>query len=80
MATLTIKNVPEVLVRRLKAQAASRRRSLNGEVIACLETLTQAVPLDPEALLARVRVVRRTPNRLHITDRTLRRLKSEGRP
>lgn len=80
MATLTIKNVPEVLVRRLKTQAASRRRSLNNEVIACLETLTQAVPLDPEALLARVRAVRRTPARLRLTDRSLNRLKAEGRP
>jgi plasmid stability protein len=80
MATLTIKNVPEVLVRRLKAQATSRRRSLNSEVITCLEALTQAVPLDPEGLLARVRAVRRTPIRGRLTDRTLSRLKSEGRP
>ena len=33
MATLTIKNIPEPLVKRLKKQAAAHRRSLNFEVI-----------------------------------------------
>lgn len=80
MATLTIKNVPEALVRRLKAQAASRHRSLNSEVIACQETITEAVPLDSEALLARVRAVRRASARLRLTDRMLNRLKAGGRP
>jgi plasmid stability protein len=37
MATLTVKNVPDALVRRLKQQAALHRRSLNLEVISCLE-------------------------------------------
>jgi len=59
MATLTIKNVPDPLVRRLKARATLHRRSLNREVIACLEALVQAAPVDPEALLARAREVRR---------------------
>lgn len=79
MATLTIKNVPDPLVRRLKSQAALHRRSLNHEVITCLETVSQAVPVDPEALLARARAVRRTPLRLRLTDRTLSRLKAYGR-
>jgi len=49
MANLTIKNAPATLVRRLKRQAAVHRRSLNLEVIACLETATYAAPVDPEA-------------------------------
>ena len=79
MATLTIKNVPDPLVRRLKARATLHRRSLNGEVIACLEALVQAAPVDPEALLARAREVRRAPADGRLTDRTLKRLKSTGR-
>lgn len=79
MATLTIKNVPEGLVQRLKTQATLHRRSLNHEVIACLETATQAVPVDPEALLARVRALRRTPSRLRVTDQVLTKLKAAGR-
>jgi plasmid stability protein len=74
MATLTIKDVPEPLVRRLKARATLHRRSLNREVIASLEAL-----VDPEALLARAREVRRAPAGGRLTDRTLERLKSAGR-
>ena len=80
MATLTIKNVPEPLVRRLKRQAVSHRRSLNAEVISCLETTVQAAPVDADALLARMRAVRRTPAGGRLTDALLARLKSHGRP
>lgn len=79
MANLTIKNVPTPVLRRLKARAALHRRSLNLEVIACLEALVQSAPVDPEALLARVREIRRTPARMRLTDRTLARLKTAGR-
>ena len=79
MDTLTIKNVPELLVERLKGQATLHRRSLNHEVIACLEAVAQATPLDPESLLARVRAVRRRPSRFRLTDRSLTRLKAAGR-
>jgi plasmid stability protein len=78
MANLTIKNVPELLVRRLKRQAMAHRRSLNLEVIACLEQATQSVPVDPEAILARARAIRAHP-RVRLTDRLLTRLKADGR-
>ena len=79
MANLTIKNVPKPVLRRLKARAALHRRSLNLEVISCLETLVQSTPLDAEALLARVREIRRAPARTRLTDRALTRLKAAGR-
>lgn len=37
MATLTLKNVPDDLYKRLKEQAAAHRRSLNQEAIAQLQ-------------------------------------------
>jgi plasmid stability protein len=80
LPTLTIRNVPGRLVRRLKSRAVRHRRSLSHEVIACLEMATRAAPVDPEALLARIRAVRRTPTDFRLTDRTLARLKAEGRP
>jgi plasmid stability protein len=79
VANLTIKNVPESVVRRLKRRAALHRRSLNLEVIACLEALVQPAPVDPETLLAGVREIRRTPARTRLTDRSLTRLKTVGR-
>jgi plasmid stability protein len=80
MANMTIKNIPDPLVRRLKRQAALHRRSLNLEVIACLEASAQAVPVDPDTLLARIRQLRRAPKGFRLTDRALARLKTEGRP
>lgn len=79
MATLTIKNIPDPLVRRLKTQAALHRRSLNHEVIVCLEMAAGAVPVDSEALLASARAVRRTPVGIRLTDRAVNRLRAYGR-
>lgn len=78
MPNLTIKNVPAPLLRKLKSRAASQRRSLNSEVIACLETFVQPTPVDAEALLAEARAVRITPKR-PVTDRMLNRFKRAGR-
>ncbi|HEU5197293.1 MAG TPA: plasmid stability protein, partial [Methylomirabilota bacterium] len=78
MATLTIKNVPGPVLRRLKARAATHRRSLNLEVIACLEALVRPKPVDTDALLAGVRAIRQTPTRLRLTDRVLHRFKTTG--
>jgi plasmid stability protein len=81
MATLTIKNVPETLVRRLKQQAVAHRRSLNLEVITCLESIAQATPVDVEAMLARVRAVRVTlRGGVQLTNRMINEAKRQGRP
>jgi plasmid stability protein len=52
MATLTLRNVPDELVARLKARAKRHRRSLNNETIAALEladaTATGVTPLPAE--------------------------------
>ncbi len=80
MATLTIKNIPEPLVKRLKQQAAAHRRSLNFEVISYLEQMTHSVPVDADALLVRARAVRRIPKGVRLNDRLLHDLKTAGRP
>ena len=79
MATLTIKNIPEPLVRRLKQQAAAQHRSLNFQVISYLEQMTQSVPVDADTLLARARAIRQTPKGMKLTDRLLKELKVVGR-
>jgi plasmid stability protein len=80
MATLTVKNIPQPIVERLKQQAMLHRRSLNLEVIACLEAAVESSPVDPEALVARVRALRVRPRSVRLTDRLLTRLKDAGRP
>ncbi len=80
MATLTIKNVPEPLVKRLKQQAAAQHRSLNFQVISYLEQMTRSLPVDSESLLARARALRCTPKGVKVIDRVVRTLRAAGRP
>ena len=78
MASMTVKDVPEKLHRRLKARALAHRRSLNSEIIACLEAAASAQKVDPDALLARAAALRnRVAGRL--TDTDLAALRSAGR-
>ncbi len=81
MPTLTIKGMPDVLYRRLKKRAIAHRRSLNSEILVCLEQAVVPAAPDPAALLARADQLRGSLGRLpRLTERTLRRAKSAGRP
>jgi plasmid stability protein len=54
--SLSIKNVPAALVKRLKERAARHHRSLQGELMAVLEQAVGASgPLTPDEVLAEVR-------------------------
>ena len=75
MVTLTTKNIPESLVKRLKQQAAAHRQSVRLEVISCLEQMTHSVPVDANALLERARAIRCIPRGIRVTDRRLNSLK-----
>jgi antitoxin FitA len=80
MATLTIKNVPEKLHRRLKERTARHQRSTNNEVISRLETVLVGNPVDPQEFLARVRALRERMPRMYLTEEFLRAAKNQGRP
>lgn len=58
MPTLTIKGLPDELYRRLKRQAEAHRRSLNGEILVCLEQAVGSGPLDADAWLAEAQALR----------------------
>ncbi|MEX2401130.1 MAG: Arc family DNA-binding protein [Rhodothermales bacterium] len=79
MATLTLKNIPTELHRRLKERAARNRRSLNNEAIHCLEQALAAAPTEPESYLDRIRPLRQKTNRLPLTEERLRAAREEGR-
>ncbi len=80
MATLTIKNIPEDLYQELKKSAAQHRRSMNSEVIVCLERVLRSTPFDPEVFLARVDAIRAKTPGIFLTDADLQQAKNEGRP
>ena len=62
MITITIKGLSKETHRELKKRAATHGRSLNTEAIAVLESSVRSVPVDTQALLARVRARREAMN------------------
>lgn len=79
MPTLTIKGLPDPTYQRLKARAESNHRSLNGEIIACLERVVSSGPFDPVAWLADVDSFRERSGTLPMTDEELRAARRLGR-
>ncbi|MDQ2695196.1 MAG: Arc family DNA-binding protein [Pseudomonadota bacterium] len=57
-ATITLKNIPDDLYQRLKEAADAHHRSINSEVIVCLERLLMPARLTAEERLARARRLR----------------------
>ena len=80
MPTLTIKNIPEDLYARLKQSAAQDRRSMNNQIIVCLERALRPSPVDVKQILSRARALRRKTTALTLTDKLLTRAKRDGRP
>lgn len=79
MPSLTIKNLPDAVYRRLKRSAADQRRSLNSEVIHRLEQAVGIVPVEPGALIAHARLVREKTDLPYLTDTELRHARDRGR-
>jgi len=58
--SLTLKNIPDDVYERLKASAQRNHRSLNSEVVVCLETVLLPAKVSPEERLSRARMLRRS--------------------
>lgn len=58
MATITLKNIPDDLYGRLKLQAQAHRRSINSELIHCLEEILRPRKVSVEEQLERIRRLR----------------------
>jgi antitoxin FitA len=80
MPSLTIKNMPEGLYKQLKRKALDNRRSLNSEILICLEQVLGDRPLDPQVALAHIRELRQKTASHPLTDEMLQRAKLDGRP
>src|SRR5438093_11636370 len=59
MASLTIKNIPDALLDTLRKQAKENNRSLNQEVITCLQHGVGRSKRDPEVILQRLEAFRK---------------------
>ncbi|NOT12462.1 MAG: Arc family DNA-binding protein [Methylococcaceae bacterium] len=58
MPALTIKNIPELLYQQLKNAAELHRRSINSEVIVCLEKTLAVTKITPADRLSRIEQLR----------------------
>jgi plasmid stability protein len=80
MPSVTIKGIPDKLFGRLKRRAVLHRRSLNSEIITCLEQAANAPVVDPKTWLAEVDRLRRRVALSPLTDTAIRQAKAKGRP
>lgn len=80
MPNITLKSIPDDLYDRLKRAAEEHRRSLNSEILVCLETVLGTRRSEPEELLARLRAVRRTVGERPLADAEVTAAKRQGRP
>jgi antitoxin FitA len=79
MATLTIKNMPDELYEKIKASAATNRRSINQEAIFLIEQVLANNVSGFETTLSEVRVLREQLG-IYVTDEEINQAKNEGRP
>jgi plasmid stability protein len=79
MVTVTIKNIPERIYERIKAQAKSNHRSINGEILSILEQAISLPPMDVQATLERARKVRELTANYTVTADEIEKMINEGR-
>jgi antitoxin FitA len=77
MATLTIKNIPDDVYEQLKRRAARDRRSVNSEVIVCLEEVLGSGSVYPDTFLTSPRARRKNLSTVFVTEEDLRAAKDE---
>jgi plasmid stability protein len=78
--TLTLKNIPDDVYKRLKVTAELHRRSLNREAIACLETVLTPTRVSPSERLERARQLRAGLTAAKFIAPDIDVLKRQGRP
>lgn len=79
MANITVKNIPDDLYQDLKSIAATHHRSLNNEIIVCIEKAIKSKKFDKTEFLDRLAKLRNEINLPSLKDDTLNQIKNEGR-
>jgi plasmid stability protein len=79
LANITVKNIPDDLYERLKQSAELNRRSINSEIIVCIERAVRSQKINPESLLYRARKLREKTAGYLINDTEFNQAKNSGR-
>ena len=77
---IALRGIPDPLHRELKLSASRNHRSLNGEILARLTESVSPEPVDPQALLDRIRQRNETLGPVDLSEDTLREMRDTGRP
>jgi plasmid stability protein len=79
MANITVKNIPDDLYENLKHYAAVNHRSLNNEIIVCIEKAVKSRKIDKVQFIDRLQKLRKEINLPYLTNDALNQIKNEGR-
>jgi len=79
MTTVTVKNIPDEVYARLKSAAATNRRSINSEIIMCIERAVVSRPIDPVKIIEDARQLRKITANHPIGEAEFNQAKAEGR-
>lgn len=79
MTTFTVKNIPPNLYEKLKKSAELNRRSINSEILVCIEKSVQSQSIDTNRMLAKARKLRSLTQTTPITDDELIKAIENGR-
>jgi plasmid stability protein len=80
MPTITVRNIPVEVYEGLKRSANANHRSINGEIIVCIEQATGYRTVDPQATIANARQLREKTLEHRVTDDEFTQAKEAGRP
>lgn len=80
MPTLTLKNIPDDLYARLKEAAQAHHRSLNSEILYCVERTLGPHKIDVAEQIAIARTLRAKTAAHPITHDEINAAKNAGRP
>ncbi len=79
MTSITIKNIPEGLYQNLKTAAAINRRSINSELIVCLEKTLSPCKISAEERILEARGIRNRLEKMAVTAEDIHNAKQDGR-
>lgn len=79
MPSITVRNIPDELYAQLKASAEVHRRSINSELLVCLEKVLSSQQIDVDEVLSSARALRSQLNGFRATEEDLNQAKAEGR-
>ena len=77
---IALRGIPDFLHRELKSSASRNHRSLNGEILARLVESVRPEPVEPQALLDRIRQRSKTLGPVDLSEDRLREMRNMGRP